>query len=175
MKTRAPIFFVVASLVAAVAWADPTDDFIRAQMKQQNIPGIAVAVVKDGKIVKAQGYGVADLRTKTAVSPETVFKIASVSKQFIATGIMLLVQDGRLAVGDPIAKYIQDVPAAWNGITIRHLMTHTAGLVREPPAFDPNSMQPLAELIRSAYAVPLRFTPGERWETRISDTTFSLR
>ena len=165
MRMRASIVVVVTSLAtAAIAWADPTDDFIRDQMKKQNIPGIALAIVKDGTIVKAQGYGVADLKAKTAVSPETVFKIGSVSKQFIASGIMLLVQDGRLALADPIAKYIQDVPDAWNGITIRHALTHTAGLVREAPAFNPNATQPDAELIRSAYAVPLRFTPGAKWE-----------
>src|SRR5688572_31690200 len=122
---------------AAAAHADPADDFIRAEMKRQNIPGLSVAIVKDGQVIKAAGYGVADLKTKAAATPETVYKIASVSKQFVATGVMLLAQEGKLAVGDPVSKYIPDVPPAWNPITIGQLLSHTGGLVREPPAFDP--------------------------------------
>jgi CubicO group peptidase (beta-lactamase class C family) len=77
---------------------------------------------------------------------------------------MLLVQDGRLGLDDPVRKYLDDAPAAWNGITVRHLLTHTAGLVREPPGFDPFKVQPDAEVIRTAYPLPLRFVPGEKWE-----------
>jgi CubicO group peptidase (beta-lactamase class C family) len=157
---------LVALLLAAAsaAYADPADDFIRAEMKRQNIPGLAVAVVQDGKVIKAAGYGVANLKTREPVTPDTLFKIASVSKQFVAAGIMVLAQDGRLTVDDPVGKHIAGVPAAWSGITIRHLLSHTAGLVREPPAFDPFKTPPDAELIASAYATPLRFTPGEKWE-----------
>jgi CubicO group peptidase (beta-lactamase class C family) len=149
---------------ASAAYADPADDFIRAEMKRQNIPGLAVAVVQDGRVIKAAGYGVASLKTREPVTPETVFKIASVSKQFVAAGVMVLAQDGRLAVDDPVSKHIPGVPAAWNGITIRHLLSHTAGLVREPPAFDPFKTTSDAELIASAYATPLRSTVGEKWE-----------
>lgn len=155
-----------ALLVAAVAIvsADATDDFVRAEMKRQNIPGLSLAVVKDGVVIKAAGYGVADLRTKAPATPETVYKIASVSKQFIATGIMLLVQEGRLGVNDSIGKFLPGTPASWNRITIRHLLTHTAGLVREPPAFSPFRVDKDADLIESAYKTPLRFTPGDKWE-----------
>ena len=166
MRGRSLIVTVFALWMAATAaaWADPADDFIRAEMKRQNIPGLAVAVVRDGTVIKAAGYGVANLKTKEPVTPDTMFKIASVSKQFVAAGIMVLAQDGRLSVEDPVSKHIPGVPAAWNGIRIRHLLSHTAGLVREPPAFDPFKTTSDAELIASAYAIPLRFTPGEKWE-----------
>jgi D-alanyl-D-alanine carboxypeptidase len=157
------LFVIAAWLGVPAAHADPTDDFVRAQMKRQNIPGLAVAVIKDGTVVKAEGYGVADIRTKTAATPETVFKIASVSKQFVAAGIMLLVQDGRITVDDPVTRHVSDAPTSWSGISIRHLLTHTSGLVREPPAFDPTRQQSLTELIRSAYGQPLLFAPGEQW------------
>ena len=85
---------------------DKTDEFINAQLREQNIPGLALAIVKDGKVIKAAGYGYADLERKNSITPETVLKIASVSKQFIATGIMLLVQDGKLSVSDPVSKHI---------------------------------------------------------------------
>ncbi len=149
---------------AAAAQTDPGDDRIRAEMKRQNIPGLSLAVVKNGAIVKAEGYGFANLKLKTPATPATVYKIASASKQFIATGIMLLVQDGRLSLDDPIGKYLEGTPASWNGITIRHLLTHTSGLVREAPGFDPLKIQPDAAVIKTAYPLPLRFAPGAKWE-----------
>jgi len=157
-----PVVLWVAAV--AIVRADATDDFVLAQMKRQNIPGLSLAIVKDGKVVKAAGYGVADRRTKAPATPETVYKIASVSKQFIATGIMLLVQDGRLRLDDRMAQHIPDVPPSWNAITIRHLLTHTAGLVREAPGFNPQSVQSDADVLKSAYGVPLRSTPGDKWE-----------
>lgn len=144
--------------------ADDVDDFIRSEMERQNIPGLSLAVVRDGEIVKATGYGFADRRLGIPAAPETVYRIASVSKQFIATGIMLLVQAGRLGLEDSVAEYLTDGPAAWDGITVRHLLTHTAGLAREGPGFTYASAQPDADVIRSAHATPLRFTPGEKWE-----------
>jgi len=163
-KPLASCVLVLWVAVLGVAHADGTDDFVRAQMKAQNIPGLSLAVVKDGVVIKAAGYGVADRKTNTPATPETVYKIASVSKQFIATGIMLLAQEGRLGVDDPVKKFIADAPAAWTRITIRHLLTHTAGLVREPPAFNPFRADTDADLIKSAYATPLVFTPGEKWQ-----------
>ncbi len=125
---------------------------------------MALAIVKHGRVVKAAGYGYADLERKIPITPETVMKIASVSKQFIATGIMLLVQDGKLSVSDPVSKHITDVPAAWKDITIRHLLTHTAGLVREAPGVDISKFQPDIDVIRKAYHAPLNFPPGQKYQ-----------
>ncbi len=158
-------------LSVLVAWtfvvgarADATDDFVRAEMKRQNIPALSLAVMRDGTIVKAEGYGVANLQTGTPATAQTVYKIGSVSKQFIATGVMLLVQDRRIALDDAIGKYIRDAPASWSAITVRHLLTHTAGVVRESPGFQPFTRQSDAEVLSSAYPVPLRFVPGQKWE-----------
>jgi D-alanyl-D-alanine carboxypeptidase len=147
----------------AAAGADPTDDFIKREMQKQRIPGLALAVVKNGVVVKAAGYGVADRKTAVPVTPETVFKIASVSKQFMAAGIMVLVQDGRLSLADTIERHIPDAPAAWRSITVRQLLSHTGGLGREGPGWTPSSTSDV-DVIRSAYAVPLRSTPGTKWE-----------
>jgi D-alanyl-D-alanine carboxypeptidase len=159
-----PLALVLFLAATGLAQADPTDDFIRAEMKRQNIPGLSLAIVKDGQIIKAAGYGLADRNLKIPATPDTVYKIASVSKQFIATGIMLLVQEGRLGIDDPISKHLEGTPAAWKDITIRHLLTHTSGIVREAPGFDPSKILSDAEVIRTAYPVPLRFAPGEKWE-----------
>ncbi|MGH9796168.1 MAG: serine hydrolase domain-containing protein [Candidatus Acidiferrales bacterium] len=155
---------VLVLAATGVARADKTDDFIRAQMKQQNIPGLAIAVIKDGKVIKAEGYGLANIKQKIPAKAETVFKIASVSKQFIATGIMLLVQEGKLGLDDPISEYLHGTPATWKEITIRHLLTHTSGIVREAPGYNWRKIQSDAEVIKSAYPLPLRFKPGEKWE-----------
>jgi D-alanyl-D-alanine carboxypeptidase len=158
------ILFAVSFAAPTIVRADPTDDFVRAEMKRQNIPGLSLAILTDGQIIKAAGYGVADRATKIPATPDTVYKIASVSKQFIATGIMLLVQDGQIGVDDPISKYFEDTPATWSAITVRRLLTHTSGIIRESPVFDPFKILSDAEVVRGAYAEPLRFAPGEKYE-----------
>ena len=109
--------FVLLLLFATtvVAQTDRTDDFIKAEMQRQRIPGLSLVVLKGGKVVKAEGYGLANIKLKIPATPDTVYKIASASKQFIATGIMLLVQEGRLGLADPIGKYLEGAPATWNG------------------------------------------------------------
>ena len=161
---RIPVFVLLLLLAPAVARADKTDDYVRAEMKRQNIPGLSLVVIKDGKIIKSEGYGLANIALKTPATPETVYRIASVSKQFIATGIMLLAQDGQLSVDDPISRYLEGTPEAWNAIAIRHLLTHTSGLLREAPGFDPFKIQNDADLLKTAYPRSLRFAPGEKWE-----------
>jgi D-alanyl-D-alanine carboxypeptidase len=166
MPHRRVASIVVAFLLAVplAALGDPADNFLKAEMARQRIPGLSLIVLKNGEVIKAAGYGVADRKLQIAATPDTVYKIASASKQFIAAGIMLLVQDGRIALDDPLSKFLDGAPASWSAITIRHLLTHTAGLIRESPAFDPFKVQSDADVLRSAYALPLRFAPGQKWE-----------
>ena len=162
---RRVLLSIALTLVAAASvGADEIDNWVKAQMELRHVPAVSIAVIKNGVLVKTAGYGLADMEHKIAADPDTVFKIGSVSKQFIAAGVMLLVQDGKVAVGDPVSKYIEGTPSAWQAITLRHLLTHTSGLVREGPAFDPYKVQPDIDVIKSAYAVPLRFMPGENYE-----------
>jgi D-alanyl-D-alanine carboxypeptidase len=151
-------------LVPAAARADRIDDLVRAEMARSKVPGVAVAVIKDGRTVKLQGYGFANVARKVEVTPDTIFKIGSVSKPILAAGIMLLVQDGKLLVDDPVSKHLEGTPDSWRDITIRHFLTHTSGVVREGPAFDPFKIQSDAAVIRSAYPLPLRFATGSKWE-----------
>ena len=156
--------FTLVAVCAAAVSADDLDDFVNAAIRQRNIPGVAIAVVKDGALVRTGGYGLADRERNFAPGPDTVFRIGSLSKQFIATGIMLLVQDGTLMVGDRVEKHLPGVPRAWHDITIRHLLTHTSGLRREAPAADLSKAQPDIDLIRSAYDVPLQWKPGGKYD-----------
>jgi CubicO group peptidase (beta-lactamase class C family) len=148
----------------AATTADAVDRFVTGEMATRHIPGVSIAVLRGGKLIKAQGYGVADLEHEVQVTPETVFKIGSVSKQFLATGIMLLAQDGRLSVDDPIGKHLDGVPETWRGITLRHFLTHTSGVLREGPAFDPLKVQQDIVVIRSAFAAPLEFPTGSKYQ-----------
>jgi CubicO group peptidase (beta-lactamase class C family) len=144
--------------------ADKVDDLVKAEMQRQRITGVSVAVVKDGKIIKTGGYGLANAELNIPATPETVYQIGSVSKQLIAAGILILAQDGRLSVDDKISKYVEGTPETWKDITLRHLLTHTSGIQREAPGFNPQKVQADADVIRTAYPLPLRFAPGEKWE-----------
>jgi D-alanyl-D-alanine carboxypeptidase len=143
---------------------DTADRFIEAEMARTHIPGVAIAVVRAGRVIKAQGYGVADIEHRVPATPNTVFKIGSVSKQFIASGIMLLAQDGRLSVDDLVSKHVPGTPDTWSTLTLRHFLTHTSGVVREGPAFAPNVVQPDSVVIQSAFPAPLAFAPGTKYQ-----------
>ena len=162
---RPPLFALVLLLTATVvARADKVDDYVKAEMQKQRIPGLSLAVIKDGKIIKVEGYGMANVELSVPARPETVYKIGSVSKQFIASGIMLLIQEGKVSLDDKISKFLEGAPDTWKEITVRHLLTHTSGIVREAPGFDPLKIQNDADVIKTAYPLPLRFAPGEKYE-----------
>jgi D-alanyl-D-alanine carboxypeptidase len=160
------LLFAIVLLGAATvaARADKVDDYVKAEMQKQHVPGLSLAVIKDGKIIKVEGYGLANVELNVPARPESVYKIGSVSKQFIATGIMLLMQEGRISLDDPVSKFLEGTPDTWKEITVRHLLTHTSGIVREAPGFDPLKVQNDADVIKTAYPLPLRFAPGEKWE-----------
>ena len=121
------VALVVFLAPALLAQADRADIFIKDEMQRQNIPGLSLVVLKEGQIVKSAGYGVANINLKMPATPETIYKIASLSKQLIATGIMLLVQENKVGLNDPIRNYLQRSPDAWKPITIRHLLTPHVG------------------------------------------------
>ncbi|WP_128543231.1 serine hydrolase [Larkinella soli] len=104
-------------------------DALFAEWNKTGSPGAAVGVIHDGKLVYAKGFGEADLETGAPITPETIFHVASVSKQFTAYGIMLLAQQGKLSPDDDIRKYLPEVvPDFGKTITIRHLLHHTSGI-----------------------------------------------
>lgn len=157
-------FTLALTLFATVIHADAIDNYVASEMKRQQIPGVALAVIQNGKTVKLKTYGVSNLELNTPVKPTTVFKIGSLSKQFIATATLLLADEGKLRIEDTVSQYLDDAPASWNAITVKHLLTHTSGLPRESPGFDPLKAQTNAAMIRAAYGVAFRFQPGEKFE-----------
>jgi CubicO group peptidase (beta-lactamase class C family) len=139
------------------------DEYVRSEMQKQRIPGIALAVIKNGRIILAKGYGMANVEHQVPVKPETIFQSGSVGKQFTATAVMMLVEDGKLNLDDKITKFFTDAPAAWQNITVRHLLTHTAGTTDYPHDFDFRRDYAEDDLYKRAQSISLAFQPGDNW------------
>lgn len=149
---------------AASQPGDAVDEIVQSGMAAEHIPGLSLTILRGGEIVRQSNYGFANLEQEVPVTAQTAFNIGSASKQIIAAGIMLLVQDGKIDLDASISRYLIDVPDAWRPITVRHLLTHTSGLVRDAPGFDAESDQSVMEVVRTAYPLPLLSPPGEKFE-----------
>jgi len=160
--------FVV--LLAASARADDIPARLSAYMdaaaKQEKFNG-SVLVAKDGKILFAKGYGLANAEHEIPNTPETKFRLGSITKQFTATAILILQDQGKLKVEDLIGKYLSDAPKAWEKVTIHHLLTHTSGI----PSYTDDLLYGLSmtkpETVNSMIArfkdKPLSFEPGSKF------------
>jgi len=164
VKIRLWSIWIVLLSLSVAASADQVDDVVRAAMQQQKIPGLALLVAKNGKIVKVQGYGLANVELQVPVRPETLFQSGSMGKQFTATGVMMLVQEGRIGLDDKIKKYFTDAPAAWDEITVRNLLSHTSGIKNYTEGqIDYRKDYSEDDLVKMAESLPLDFQPGENW------------
>lgn len=164
LLSSAAVILLLLLPAGLYAQKDRIDTFIENTMARQQIVGLAVGVIKDGKVVKAKGYGHANLEFNIPVTTNTVFKLGSVSKHIIAVAIMKLIQEGKLQLDDPVIKFYPDAPSHWSAITIRHLLNHTSGLIRESPDFDAMATQSDSLLIRAAYKDTLVFLTGSKWQ-----------
>jgi CubicO group peptidase (beta-lactamase class C family) len=145
-----------------------------AQFTNPRDPGCAVLVIKDGKPVFRKGYGVTDLRTLHAIGPATNFRLASLTKQFTATAIMLLVHDGKLHYDDRLTGIFPDFPAYGKAITVRHLLNHTSGLIDYEDIMDkqyagvpPDKIPQIKDagvLALLKQQSNTKFPPGTRWD-----------
>ncbi len=154
---------VARPAAAQGALRERIDSFVRAEMARQNVPGVAIGIVRHGTVFLAKGYGFANLEHQVPVGPETLFQSGSVGKQFTAMAVMLQVEAGKLTLADPLTKFFPDAPAAWQAITVRHLLTHTSGIPDLEGMLDYRKDYTDEELARFCYALPLEFTPGSRW------------
>ena len=144
----------------------PIDAYLQWSVRRRHLPGVAVAVVRDGSPVYLRGFGVANVETGSPATPDTVFRIASMTKSFVATALMMLVEEGRLSLDDPVTKHLPDAPPAWRGITVRHLVTHTSGLadVWEMPREARQAEFTSDAIVKTLAGVPPTFAPGERYQ-----------
>src|SRR5258706_130609 len=128
MMRRFLLLFSTAALLCAQPDTSKRIDEILEPVTKPGTPGAAVAVIQNGKLAFQKGYGAANLEYNIAVTPDTVYHVASVSKQFTAMALVLLEQDGKLSLEDDIHKYLTELPQYGHGITIRNLLQHTSGI-----------------------------------------------
>ena len=153
-------------LFATTSLADKIDDYVKAQMEQRRIPGLAFAIVKDGRPTKHEAYGLANLELKALAHKDTVFEIGSVTKQFTAALILMLVEGGKLSLDDKVTKFFDNAPPSWKGITIRHLLTHTSGIRNYTglPGFEVTKKLDAQKFVATIGAESIEAKPGEAFK-----------
>lgn len=159
---------------SADASGKATDDYLRHQMAERHIVGMAVAVIQHGKVRKIGTYGQASREFSLPVRTSTPFSVASISKSFTAVAIMMLVEAGKLRLDDRIGSYLSDLPPGWHGITVRQLLSHTSGV--PDVAVDDYGTSAIAETPAEMMKVlgnrPADFSPGSTY--RYNQTNYVL-
>ncbi len=141
------------------------DALIESQMKRFHIPGLSLAVAKDGKMLKKASYGYACVEFRSPASSDTSYEIASVTKSLTAAAVLLIIERGTGTVSDSIAQHLPDLPDSWKPVTIAHLLSHTSGLpdVLARPGQGPALYKSYAEAMDALAQTPLTTAPGESW------------
>ena len=150
------------------ARADALDEYVLERMRQLRLPGVALTVVRNGAVVTMRSYGDANLELGVPVTQDTVFELGSVTKQFTAVAIMMLVEEGKVRLDETIAAYLPQTPDAWRAITIRHLLTHSSGIqeyLGVPGLAEQAHAAGSHDLMSQLFFDRLRleFAPGETW------------
>ncbi len=154
------------ALFAGPVMADPIDDLVRVYMQASRIPGVAVAVVEDGRVAKLAGYGSANLEWDAPVTPDTPFQTASASKIFAGVVLMRLVEQGLIDLDAPLTGYFPEAPRSWAAITPLRLASHTSGLAEvRGRASDATP----AAVAAAAMTQPLAFEPGAEARYGLTD------
>ena len=158
---------------AAVAQLPTTEalgnrvDALAMQLLSRHTAGVSVAVARDGKVVLARGYGLANLEHSVAVTPETVFHIASISKNILAAAILQLVDEGKLRLDDDVTKYVPEAPTLGHHVTVRQLLNHTSGIhsfTSLPDAANNDRFELTHDQVLGLFKdKPFDFEPGTRW------------
>nr|WP_067059368.1 serine hydrolase [Mucilaginibacter sp. L294] len=168
LKSSLLVFSV--SLITNVSLAqtqqtkDSIDNFIAGKMQKLQIPGLQLAVIRNGKLEKLKSYGLANIENNVAATDESVFSINSCTKAFVGVAIMQLQEQGKLNINDPISKYIDNIPLSWQKITLKQLLTNTSGL--------PNIIDDTEHVLgggreaaawATVKALPIEFNPGDKF------------
>ncbi len=169
------VFAALTNLLhAQTAPSQLVDSYVAAEMTREHIPGLALGVYREGRIIKAQGYGLSNVELNVVVKPESIFQSGSMGKQFTATAVMMLVEEGKVGLDDSITKYFPEAPASWQPIKGRNLLSHTSGLAEYESDEKTKPGGPINlradytedELVKVIETFPLDFQPGEKWAYR---------
>jgi CubicO group peptidase (beta-lactamase class C family) len=156
-------FIMTPRLAAADQPPDVVARFVREEMEKQQIPGLALLVSRKGMPIRIEGFGLSNVELSVSVKPETIFQSGSVGKQFTATAVMMLVEAGKIGLDDPLSKYFPEAPAWWKEVTIRQLLSHTAGFTDYPDDFDMRKDYSEVDLLKIVGAIPPAYPPGTKW------------
>lgn len=156
--------FTCATLAAQSSLDSAVADYVKAEMERQHIPGLALLVTRDGKVVRSEGFGLANVELQVPVKPETIFQSGSVGKQFTATAVMMLVEAGKIGLNDPLTKYFPEAPPNWKNVTVRELLSHTGGLGDYPKDFNFRKDWTEPQLLKLVESIALAYPPGTKWE-----------
>lgn len=132
-----------------------------AEMREENVPGAAVAVVSGDRVVFAKGFGVANVETGAPVTPETLFQIGSITKPFTAAALLTLADEGKLKLDAPIWNYVKNLSPKIGQVSLHHLLSHTAGIKDEPDEYGGQDESMLASYLRSWTDDYVLFDAGE--------------
>lgn len=166
MRSSAAILALALSLRPAPG---DVDSAIRRQMASEHVPGLSLAVVRHGRIVRTGAYGFANLEWKAPVTPATRFEIASISKMFAGAAVRILVEEGKLDPEDSVGKYFDGLPAAWSGMRLRHLITMSSGLPEDfasdliPYNQDVTTPYDDASMLRAFFTLKMAAPVGDRF------------
>ena len=164
-----PLNSAVPAFAAKPASTAEAIDAMLASAIPADGPGAAVIAVKDGKTVFRKAYGMADLELGVPLSPDSVFRLGSITKQFTAVAVLMLAEEGKLSLSDPITKFLPDYPVQGHVITVEHLLNHTSGIrsyTGIPGYMNTRIRADLTtqELVEAFAREPMDFAPGERWQ-----------
>lgn len=153
---------------------DSVDVFIKTQMEIRRIPGLQLAIVKNGKIIKTANYGLANVQDSIPVNNNTIFPINSITKAFTGVAIMQLVEAGKLNLASPISNYLYNLPDSWNSVTVQQLLSHTSGIPDIVDEEESILISPYGEAAawKQVQALPMDFNPGEKF--RYNQTNYLL-
>ncbi|MBA4183090.1 MAG: beta-lactamase family protein, partial [Acidobacteria bacterium] len=165
MNSKLAVFLISTFLFCSTVFAqtDKIDKAIREEMAKQHIAGTSVAVLRNDKLVLTKGYGLANIEQSIPAAPKTKYQIASTTKPFTATAIMMLVESGKILLDEKAAKYLSNLPAQYSEVTVRQLLTQTSGVNRDLRTGNIDDFT-AAEFWKRLAAAPVSFKPGEKWE-----------
>ena len=178
-----PVFLVAALLFSAcssmraqpgesdIKLAQDADAYLKGELSSKRIPGMSICVVRNGTTILAKGYGFANLELSARASEHTVYELASLTKPFTATAVMMLVEADKISLEDRLAKYFPALPTSWERVSVGHLLRHTSGFgdffsipeLRSKSDFAWEREYEPADLLPLLFKVPVQSQPGERW------------
>ena len=161
------LLLTASAILSAQDYASKAQAYVDSWLRDGQFTG-AVLVMKDGQPLFRKGYGHANREWNIANAPDTRFRLGSITKQFTAAAILQLAEQGKLSITDPVSKHYPDAPAAWEKITIHHLLNHTSGIpsyTAIPDFFAKQSMirRTPTEIVRLTQDKPLEFEPGSKF------------